>query len=116
MLPSPERLRSNAEFQQVYKEGTSFTEGQVVLYLLRIDDLSVRQIGFSVSKKLGKAVVRNKIKRRLREVYRHMLPELPHGYRAIVVARRSAAEAEYKQLERSVRGVLAKAGLLSNVV
>lgn len=116
MLPAAERLRSNAEFKQVYEEGRSYPEGMVVLYLLRVPDLTVRQAGFSVSKKLGKAVARNLIKRRLREAYRALLPQLPGGYRAVFVARRSAAEADYAKVERSVRRALEKAGLLGSVV
>lgn len=116
MLPASERLRSNSEFQQVYQEGRSFPEGVVVLYLLRMPDLTVRQAGFSVSKKLGNAVMRNVVKRRLREAYRQHLPALPHGYRAIFVARRSAAEADFAKVERSVKRALEKAGLLADMV
>ena len=116
MLPTPERLRANREFQEVYKQGKSFAEGMVVLYLLKKPDSTIRQAGFSVSKKLGSAVVRNHVKRRLRESYHLLLPRLPVGYQAIFVARKSAAEADFGQLDRSMRKVLAKAGLLADVV
>jgi ribonuclease P protein component len=111
MLPSPERLRSNQEFQRVYKGGESFVEGLVVLYLLRVPDEPVRQVGFSVSKKLGNAVVRNVVKRRLREAYKAALPDLPRGYQAVFVARKASAEADYAAIERAMRKVLARAGL-----
>jgi ribonuclease P protein component len=116
MLPASERLRSNREFQQVYKQGVSFAEGQVVLYLLRLPGSEGRQVGFSVSKKLGGAVTRNLVKRRLRECYKALLPQLPPGYQAIVVARRSAASAEYAQLAGSLRGALVRSGLLADMV
>lgn len=116
MLPSLERLRSNTEFQQVYKQGESFADGMVVLYLLKKPDSTIRQAGFSVSKKLGGAVVRNRVKRRLRESYHHLLPQLPPGFMAVFVARKSAAEADFARLDRSMRKVLARAGLLSDVV
>lgn len=116
MLPALERLCSNAEFQQVYHEGKSFAEGMVVLYLLRVPDPAVRQVGFSVSKKLGKAVVRNTVKRRMREAYRALLPELPTGFQAIFVARRTAADADFSKISRSLRGALKKAGILPDMV
>lgn len=113
MLPGPERLRSNNQFQQVYRDGQSFSDDMVVLYLLRLPDSDVRQAGFSVSKKVGVAVVRNRTKRQLREIYRLRLPMLPTGYQAVFVARRRAAAASYAQLERAMTAVLTRAGLLS---
>ena len=114
MLPVPERLRTNDEFQRVYKQGESFVEGLVVLYLLRSPDEPVRQAGFSVSKKLGNAVVRNRVRRRLRESYHLLLPGLPHGYQAIFVARKAAAGADYPSLDQAMRKVLGRAGLLAD--
>ena len=110
MLPAPERLRANAEFQRVYKQGESFVEGLVVLYLLRTPDSPARQAGFSVSKKLGNAVVRNRTKRRLRDAYQRLLPGGTSGFQAVFVARKAAAEAPYEDLERAMRKVLARAG------
>jgi ribonuclease P protein component len=111
MLPAPERLRANAEFQRVYKQGQSFAEGLVVLYLLRTPDSPTRQAGFSVSKKLGNAVIRNRTKRRLRDAYHRLLPELPTGFAAVFVARKAAADQPYEALERAMRKVLARAGI-----
>lgn len=116
MLPLEERLRANAQFQQVYKQGVSFADNAVVLYCLRLPDPEVRQAGFSVSKKVGGAVVRNVIKRRLREAYRSVLPVLPKGVALVFVARKSSADADFAKIEKSVRGALRKAGLLPDMV
>lgn len=116
MLPAPERLRRNTEFQRLYRQGTSYSEGILVLHLLRLPDADVRQAGFSVSKKLGGAVVRNRVKRRLREAYRQVLPLLPRGYQLVLTARRGAADADYEKLSRAVRSALARAGLLVDMV
>ena len=113
MLSGPERLRSNLQFQHVYREGQSFSDDMVVLYLLRLPGSDVRQAGFSVSNKVGVAVVRNSTKRRLREIYRLRLPTLPTGYQAVFVARRRAATASYAQLEKAMTAVLTRAGLLT---
>ena len=116
MLPLEERLRANTQFQTVYQQGTSFADGAVVLYCLRLEDPNLRQAGFSVSKKVGGAVVRNAVKRRMREAYRGLLPRLPRGIALVFVARRSAAEADYGKIEKSVQGALTKAALLQDVV
>jgi ribonuclease P protein component len=112
MLPSPERLRTNSEFQAVYKQGRSFSDDWVVLYFLKTPELLGRQVGFSVSKKVGNAVVRNRTKRRMREIYTHVLGDMPGGFQAIFIARKSASTAPYKDLDHAMRKLLIKAGLL----
>lgn len=116
MLPLAERLRANAQFQQVFAEGRSFGDGAGLLalhVLRRPDDEATRQCGFTVSKKVGNAVTRNHVKRRLRESYRARLAALDRGYWAVVVARAKASEASFDDLDRSLDRALAKAGLLT---
>jgi ribonuclease P protein component len=60
-------------------------------------------LGFTVSTKLGHAVVRNRVRRRLREIYRSVESELRPGYDLVVVARSAAVEAEFALLERNFR-------------
>ncbi|MDB5098307.1 MAG: ribonuclease protein component [Cyanobacteria bacterium RYN_339] len=110
MLPLAERLRANAMFQQVFREGRSFAEGPVVLNL-RLLEGDERRCGFSVSKKVGKAVTRNLVKRRLRAAYRALLPGLPRGFEAVVVARSSAASADYAMLATALRRAFQRAGI-----
>lgn len=113
MLPKHERLKSNRRFQKVYSNGRSFPEACVVLHVLKEpEEPSELQIGFSVSKKLGNAVVRNRVKRRLRAAVYPYLNTLPRGYLLVFVARRKAAEAQFCDLERSVKKVLHSARLL----
>lgn len=112
MLPLAERLRANAQFQQVFREGRSFAEGPLVLNV-RAADPAIRHAGFSVSKKVGKAVTRNRVKRRLRAAYRALLPELPRGFEAVVVARSSAATADYQTLESALRRAFQRAAMVA---
>ena len=69
------------------------------------------RIGFSVSKRVGGAVVRNRVKRRLREAVRHTLADLPPSWDIIIGARPPAATADYATLDTAMRELLARAGL-----
>lgn len=69
-------------------------------------------VGFSVSKKLGNSVTRNRIKRRLREAFRPMISEAQPGYDLIFIARDAVKEADFASIESAMRYLLRKAGLL----
>lgn len=69
-------------------------------------------MGFSVSKKVGKSVVRNRIKRRLRAACRGYLPQIERGYLVVFVARGAAADADYRELDAAMAALLQRSGLL----
>ena len=98
------RLQKNRTFQYVYHRGKSAACRDLVM--LRAKGRSV-QVGFSVSKKVGNAVTRNKVKRRLRECFRPLLGDVKNGL-YIVVARPSAAEATFQSLQKDTRYLLRK--------
>lgn len=98
------RIRKNGQFQYVYRKGKSSAARELVLLYIRAAKL---QVGFSVSKKVGNAVTRNKVKRRLRAIFSAQLPFLRAGF-YVVAARSDAAQADYKALQRSMRYLLNK--------
>ena len=98
------RLKKNRAFQYVYRRGHSAACRNLVMLFAPGRELKV---GFSVSKKVGNAVTRNRIKRRLRECFRPCLGDVKTG-RYVIVARTSAAEAAFEDLRRDMRYLLKK--------
>ena len=107
------RLRKAQDFSPVHRLGRSWADGFLVLKALSTGVDGVSRFGFTVGKRTGNAVVRNTIKRRLREAVRHT--PVKSGWDIIFIARGQAGSADYHQLEASVRGLLRRAGLLAIV-
>ena len=103
-------LTRDSQFQLVYNNGRSWAGREIVVRAL-LNGLDLTRYGFAVGRHVGKAVVRNRIKRRLREILRKAT--LCPGWDIIVIARRPAALADYKKLEKSVTALLIKAGIAS---
>lgn len=102
------RLQKNKAFQYVYHRGRSVACRDLVMLFAKGRGMKV---GFSVSKKVGNAVTRNKVKRRLRECFRPYLGDVKNGL-YVIVARPSAAQASFSSLQRDVRYLLKKHGAL----
>ncbi len=107
------RLRKRREFSYTYKSGKSLANSCLVL-VYRKNRLDVSRVGFSISKKFGNAVHRNKIKRRLREIYRKRIDEIKTGYDLIFVVRVGAREASFAKLENRMENLLKRAGLFES--
>ncbi len=103
------RLQKNRAFQYVYHRGKSAACRDLVMLVAKGRGMKV---GFSVSKKVGNAVTRNKVKRRLRECFRPYLGDVKSGL-YVIVARPSAAEATFQSLARDVRYLLKKHNALN---
>ena len=103
-------LKLNHIFRRLYATG-GHGNALLVLYARR-NRLGINRVGITVSKKLGKAVVRNRVRRRLREVYRlHESRFLP-GWDIVVVARGRAVEASFSDLTRAYLRLAQKSGIL----
>lgn len=89
-------LATRRDFDLVFEEGTSAAAKHIVLYA-RPNNLAYNRLGLAVSKKLGKAVVRNRVKRLLREAVRHTLGEVLRHYDLVIIARKGAADANFRQ-------------------
>jgi len=104
-----EYLTKPQQYALVYNKGSSWTSNLVVMKALP-NGLSLSRYGFSVSRRVGKAVIRNRVKRLLREILR--LTPLEPGWDIIFIARPAAASADYANLDKSVVGLLSRARLL----
>ncbi len=113
MLSQEQRLRKTSDFKAVYSRGRSYVHPMLVVYVLRQPRETAR-MGFSVSKKLGGAVVRNRIKRLLREASRTLIPRLPPGTDAVVVARSVIAESTLAEIESVLEAQFRRAGAFTD--
>lgn len=104
-------LKRNKEFRRVYRIGKSAGSRTLVLIYApgRQPD---KKIGFAVGRKIGGAVVRNRVKRRLREAVTPLLPEIAPGCRLIFIARSPILDADFGEIQTTVRRLVEKAGLI----
>jgi len=115
-------LTKNYEFRRLYNKGKSAASKYVVVYCIRNNSFrnagygknngSENRLGITVSTKLGGAVQRNRIRRRLKEVYRLNESSLRKGYSIVLVARQGSRYAEWNELTSSVLSLFNKLGLM----
>ena len=106
-------IKENYEFRRMYQRGKSAVSGSMVVYC-RKNRLGHNRLGLTASTKLGHAVVRNRCRRRLREVYRLNTPALRQGYDLILVARGRTATASWKELNDTFMKLCRKLDLLED--
>ncbi|HJE19324.1 MAG TPA: ribonuclease P protein component [Aliicoccus persicus] len=107
------RIKRDYDFTMVFKRGKSFANRQFVVYFKDNPDTGHLRLGISVSKKLGNAVKRNKIKRRIRAFFQKYQDDLkPREY--IVIARHPVSDMDYHEIEKSLIHVLKIAKCMNN--
>ena len=96
-----ESLKKNRDFQNVYKNGKSYANKYLVMYVLE-NNLNKNRIGISVSKKVGNSVIRHHITRLIRESYRLQEDVFNSSLDIVVIARSTAREVGYKEIESAL--------------
>lgn len=114
MVRKEQRLKKNKEFQHVFQGGKSMANRQFVVYALEKKEQTEFRIGLSVSKKIGNAVTRNRVKRLVRQAFLEMKEQLPGSVDIVVVARKPTAEMTFEEVQKSLQHVIRKLPMLSN--
>ncbi|GAB6159136.1 ribonuclease P protein component [Desulfotomaculum varum] len=100
-------LKKNSDFQTVYRHGVSAANRYLVLYQFPNKGCG-RRFGFSISRKVGKAVCRNRLRRILKEICRLNLERFPDRHDFVFIVRQAASDQDYHQMEKHVWHVLGK--------
>lgn len=104
------RLTRQEDFRAVYKNGRLIFGRYLAAHFLPIDNDEIK-IGISVSKKVGNAVIRNRIKRRIRDIISKLITELPPKHHIIIGAKVRSKDASYDQLKRDLIKLLKGSGM-----
>lgn len=115
-----DKLRKNAQFRTVYRRGKSLSNDKLVLYVFKNrrnrDEKGnlYNKVGFSISKKVGKSVVRSRVKRLMIESFRLNYDKLEEGYDFVFIARVSINDKSFFEVEKSMMNLFKKAGLIKD--
>lgn len=109
--PKSERLTRRSAYLRVYDRGTKRVGRHFICYVARHGE-EHRKFGMAVSRKVGKAVVRNRVKRYLREIYRHERSRLAHGFDLVMVARPAAAALNFHECGSVIHGMWTAEGIV----
>ncbi len=111
-MGAPGRLRRRAEFLRAAAKGRKVPVPGMVLQALPRDDPGPARLGFTVTKKIGNAVIRNRTRRRLKEAARLVLAERPvAGVDLVLIGREATRQRDFRALQQDLRRALAKAGV-----
>ncbi len=96
-----ESLKRNSDFQFVYKKGKSYANKYLIMYVIE-NNQETNRVGISVSKKVGNSVIRHRVKRLIKESYRLQEKIFNSGLDIVVIARNSASDISYKEVESAL--------------
>lgn len=109
------RLKRRNDFRKVFRGGTSVANRQFVLYTFKRTDGEVSRVGISISRKVGKAVVRNRIKRLIKEIVRKWMDQIHPQMDLILIARNPVVGLDYKEMESSLRHVMKRGNVFTQL-
>lgn len=107
------RLRSNMEFKKVYSGGKNYWNRNLILYVKK-NNIGNTRVGYSITKKIGNSVIRNKVRRRMKEIYRLKFDGIKSGYDLIFIPKKNVVDISYKELESAMLHILKLSSLLTS--
>ena len=110
-FPRTARLTSKAEYIHVFAKGEKYVGDAFICYITRTEEQG-SQLGMAVSRKVGGAVVRNRIKRYIREFYRHHRSGLRNDAQVVVIARPASADLSHRACDEALTRLFQRGGLL----
>lgn len=114
MMRSFIALKKTREFQQVFNRRVSFANRLLIMYVTE-NTLEYCRLGISVSKKVGNSVVRHRISRQLREIFRLNQSKISTSYDIVIVVRDTAKDKEYQELESAFLHLLKLHRIMKNL-
>lgn len=106
------RLTNRADFTRVYRRGKSFANHQFVVYWFHKPEVEQFRVGISASKKIGNAVVRNRMRRLIKEIVRKHEAKIIDHVDLVFIVRKGAVQMSFQEMEKSILHVLKKASLI----
>lgn len=106
------RIKKNEEFQHIFRSGKTFANRQLVIYFLEKAGQEHFRVGLSVGKKIGNAVVRNRIKRLLRQSFYDLKDDIKPQYDIVIIARQPTKEMSFGEIKKSLIHLLSRQRLL----
>jgi len=114
MLPLKNRLKNKKDFEKVFKQGKGFKEDFLFLKVNK-NNLKESRFGFIVSLRVSKkAVLRNRVKRRLREIIKENLPKIRKGRDCVLIVQRSIRKKGFPEIKEATANLLKKAKILND--
>ena len=105
-------IKKDSDFRRIYQKSKSFADRNLVIYYMN-NNVGKSRIGISISKKVGKANVRNRIRRYIKESYRlNIDSKIKRGYDIVFIARVNSSNSDYKAIEKSIKYITKKANVI----
>lgn len=111
MLNAKNRLKKRKEFAYIYKKGNK-VHGRGMSVFFVASKYPTPRVGFSVSNKIGKAIIRNRIKRQLRHIIRDFIPSI-HHYNLVILAHAEILDMDYSSMHSTIQKLLTKGKLIN---
>lgn len=110
-MNKPETLKKTYQFNRAYKRGRFAVTRQLVAYVCK-NGLDHCRVGITVKKNIGKSVVRNRLRRLVKESYRNLYPRLKQGFDIVFVIRTAEGDIKYRDIEAAMEYLFRKLKLL----